>query len=761
MNNFLQNLSIQKKLTLLILSVSVCIATTYTVYTLIRTKHSIEQQLTTHATTTGRHLRNVLSIPVWDFNASAIENILKATMSDQNIHALAVIDTDTDIHICVYRRKDGTLSTCTKDEFSKDAMQKSFTVYHEGTPIGTVYMAFSGVPLRDELRSQAFVLIISNLILLTAIISILYHGIYATILAPLETVTTAVKQLSQGDFSHPVALSQNDEIGTLATTLDTMRIAIEEKNTALRATRKDAEKHAKSMHLMLSNSNDIFQITDQNGHISFISDSVSRILGYTPQELQKKLYLEKVHPHDRKDAALLFREILAHPNTNFRGEFRVRHKDGAWIILESIGCNLLNEPAVAGVLINIRDITQRRRAEEKEQALQEQIHQTQKMEALGQLAGGIAHDFNNALSGIIGASELLQTTHTTQEQREYTRLIITAAERAGSLTRKMLSFARSGKKTNTCIDCHAILTETASLLKHSLDKKITLSVELHATESKLIGDAALLQNAIMNMGINASHAMKEGGRITISTHTVTLDAEYCKNSPFSLEEGLYIDIMVEDTGCGMPKEVADKIFDPFFTTKEVGKGTGLGMATVYGTVQDHGGAITLSSEEGVGTVFHIYLPVTKDTRSSFPQERVVTQTEAGTILIIDDEELIRHTAQTILQKKGYHAYTASDGPSGVTLFRKKKKEIDLIILDMNMPVMSGRETFEEIRTISPQVPVLISSGFSHSAYVTTIQEESYTAFLQKPFRRQELYATVATVLQKIRRNTQPPRKNSK
>ncbi|MDD3147798.1 MAG: ABC transporter substrate-binding protein [Candidatus Riflebacteria bacterium] len=393
------------------------------------------------------------------------------------------------------------------------------------------------------------------------------------------------------------------------------------------------------------------------------------------------------------------------------------------------------------------DITNEREAKRKESAMSELLHQTRKLEALGQLAGGIAHDFNNSLTGIIGAAELIKTSKSfPAELTDYVQMILKAAERAGNLTKKLLTFSRKGDKVSTAVNVAAIVNDAFSILRSTIDKNIEIAIEQSAVKTFVVGDDALLQNCLLNLGINASHAMSEGGLLTISLQNFTLDANYCAASPFDLKPGEYLDIGVRDTGSGMPPEIQSRIFEPFFSTKGQGKGTGLGLAAVYGTVREHGGAITVFSEVGKGSVFHIYLPVCES-----PDQTLTASdqppTGTGTILLIDDEELIRITAESILKELGYTVLQASNGLQGLKIFADNPGRVDLVILDMIMPVMGGRETFAKLREISTTVPIIISSGFAKEEDILALKSQNISGFLQKPFRRLQLAEAVFKALQ--------------
>ncbi|HNX31018.1 MAG TPA: PAS domain S-box protein [Holophaga sp.] len=381
----------------------------------------------------------------------------------------------------------------------------------------------------------------------------------------------------------------------------------------------------------------------------------------------------------------------------------------------------------------------------EQKKLREQLNQSQKMEAVGQLAGGVAHDFNNTLTAIINAAELLRQDQLSKQGWKLVDLVLLAAERAGQLTKKLLAFSRKSAKSSSPVDVAAIVNDTAAILRRTIDKRIEITVAGSAPSTWVVGDDALLQNAFMNMGINAGHAMPEGGTLVFQLEDVVLDEAYCRLSPFALEPGNYLEIAVRDTGQGMSPETLKRVFEPFFTTREQGMGTGLGLSAVYGTVQDHHGAITVYSEPEKGTVFHVYLPLASEVSLPVPAELPVER-GSGTLLVIDDDELIRITAKAMLEELGYTVLTAENGRTGLEVLAARKHEIRLVVLDMIMPVMGGRDTFNRIQELDGTIPVIICSGFSKEGELSGLKRGEPAGFLHKPFRRAELAATVAEIL---------------
>ncbi|ERP30863.1 PAS domain-containing hybrid sensor histidine kinase/response regulator [Chitinivibrio alkaliphilus] len=480
------------------------------------------------------------------------------------------------------------------------------------------------------------------------------------------------------------------------------------------------------------------------------------MLGYDPEEFSmdgseniKEVWVELLHPDDRDRASGHFADYLSGGSQGmYENYFRMIHKDGSDVWIWSRGQTLRNDdgtPSDLTVGTHI-DMTQKHRDDEKQAKLTEELHQSQKMDAVGQLAGGVAHDFNNALGGILGAAELLKSGKNSPEKHdELIDMIITAADRAGRLTKKLLTFSRTGAKVSSAVNCAHIVEETVELLRHTIDKSITVSVENSALQTSVIGDDALLQNVFVNLGINASHAMPEGGTLTFTLENLILDEEYCEVSPFDITPGEYLDISVSDTGCGMSSEVQARIFEPFFTTKDSGKGTGLGLSAVFGTVQEHQGVVTVYSEVGTGTVFHIYLPVTGETVRRTIEQKDLTDASGQTVLVVDDEELIRVVATSHLRSIGYGVICATNGEEAVQTFREAQHEIDVVILDMIMPTMGGREAFYKLRKIRPDIPIIISSGFAKNEDMAELKKQGVSGFLSKPFRKEELVEILVSI----------------
>ena len=422
---------------------------------------------------------------------------------------------------------------------------------------------------------------------------------------------------------------------------------------------------------------------------------------------------------------------------NFEVEMRRKNNEVFSVLFSGVLLEIGGKPFV---LSAVMDITERMR-------LQNQLHQSQKMDVVGQLAGGIAHDFNNMLAGIMAAAELLKR-RLPGDDKNHKMLdsILEATTRSADLTRELLTFSRKGTAVSKPFNIHDVITVVMSLLERTIDKQIQLTARLEANNPVVMGDQTQLQNALLNLGVNARDAMPQGGALTYSTDLRVLDESACRSMGISLTPGCYLEISVSDTGVGMTATVLEHVFEPFFTTKAVGKGTGLGLAAVYGTVRSHQGELYVRSEPGVGSIFRIYLPVVEGETVAPVHDGEVFSGNAG-ILLVDDEELLRSVGRDLLEDLGYTVYLAENGETALEVFTANRDSISLVLLDIIMPKMGGREAFLQLRAIAPDLKVLFCSGFSSEGTVNELMEMGASGFIQKPYNRFELSRALAEALE--------------
>lgn len=398
------------------------------------------------------------------------------------------------------------------------------------------------------------------------------------------------------------------------------------------------------------------------------------------------------------------------------------------------------------LILEGRDITEHREDQHRQISLMEQLHHSQKMDALGKLAGGVAHDFNNFITGILGACQILREGGEDQAVRNrYTEMIETAGMRAATLTSKLLHFAHRRSKVAEAVSLARIVADTLVILERTINKNIHITFRNEAASDVIMGDDSQIQNMLLNLAINASHAMPTGGNLELCLGGQILDQEACAALDPHLQPGAFLTLEVRDDGCGMAPETTRRIFEPFFTTKGPGKGTGLGLAEVFSTVKNHQGAITVVSELGRGTVFRIYLPAAAGAPVE-PGVKPGLVAGSGVILLVDDEEVIRATLKAVLESLGYRVLLAENGREGVETFRRLQDQIQLVILDMIMPDMGGSETFAEIRAIRPDAKVIVASGYCPEEDLKALQRDGLVAFIQKPCRVHELTQLIKEVL---------------
>jgi len=394
------------------------------------------------------------------------------------------------------------------------------------------------------------------------------------------------------------------------------------------------------------------------------------------------------------------------------------------------------------------DITEHKNAEDEKKKLQEQLFQAQKMESIGRLAGSIAHDFNNILTGLMGFAELLQFKNPDISTREGKAAdsILKGTERAASLTRQLLGFARGGKSEFKSLNLNEIIRDTIRLSENLFEKSIRIKMTFTENLLNIEADRNQLDQMLTNLIINARDAMPRGGELQLKTENVLIKLDFAKIIP-GVKPGHYVKFTISDTGIGMSKEVQEKIFEPFFTTKAEGVGTGLGLATVYGIIKNHKGHIEVNSQPGMGATFSVYFPGSDKPRQDEQAKGTIVSGEEA-ILVVDDEEGVRESVKLALEGFGYKVFSAANGIDAINLYKKNKGDIDLVLLDMIMPNMAGRETFFELKKLDSGVKVVLFSGYSKNEQAAEIINQGALDFLQKPYRLHDLIDSIRKALKK-------------
>ena len=397
----------------------------------------------------------------------------------------------------------------------------------------------------------------------------------------------------------------------------------------------------------------------------------------------------------------------------------------------------------------VRQVIRRKQAEEEKKNLEVKLRQFQKMEAIGTLAGGIAHDFNNLLMGMQGRVSLMQMgKDASHPDSEHLKVIEDNVKSAADLTKQLLGFARGGKYEVKPTDVNEVVNKSADMFGRT--KK---EIKIHRKSQKEIRtvevDQGQIEQVLLNLYVNAWQAMPGTGEIYLETENVSLDASFVK--PYGVKPGRYVKISVADTGVGMDKATQQRIFDPFFTTKKMGRGTGMGLASAYGIIKNHDGIIHVYSEKDKGTTFNIYLPAT-DAKGTAQRAESESRSEilrgTETVLLVDDEEMIIDVGQELLTTLGYTVLLAKSGREGIEIYKKNKDKIDMVLLDMIMPEMSGSETYARLKEINPDIKVLLLSGYSINGPAKEILARGCNGFIQKPFSMKNLSQRLREILDK-------------
>ncbi|MBI3379039.1 MAG: PAS domain S-box protein [Nitrospirae bacterium] len=486
---------------------------------------------------------------------------------------------------------------------------------------------------------------------------------------------------------------------------------------------------------------------DTSGNVVSLNQFAVGELGYQPEELIGRPVLDIFYDEDKPALLKQFGEVLQNPGRAYGWEFRKVHKEGRIVWVREIACTAKDQKGDIVVLVACQDITERRK-------LEEQLRHMQKMDAIGQFAGGIAHDFNNILTAIVGYGHIaLMKMAADDPQRLNIEHMLKAADRAAHLTQNLLVLSRKQIMDRKPVDLNGIIRMVEKLLLRIIGEDIKVETILHEGAIDVFADSGQIEQVLMNLATNARDAMLRAARrtFTIATEVIELDNEFIKIHGYG-NPGAYALITVTDTGTGMDEATRERIFEPFFTTKEVGKGTGLGLSIVYGIIKQHDGYINCYSEIGKGTALKIYLPVFKTAavKEVKPAETVGIPLSRGTetILLAEDEASVRRLIRDVLKESGYKVIEAVDGEEAVSKFMENKDAIDLLLLDVVMPKMSGREAYEIIKKVKPDIKLLMTSGYSADFISKKGIIEEGLNFLAKPMSPANLLKKVREALDK-------------
>lgn len=606
-----------------------------------------------------------------------------------------------------------------------------------GGPIGRLEVGFSRESVRASVHDSVGRLVLPVLVLFLTLGVTLTFALRMMVTRHLDALARHARSLGVDTLDRDFAFARpprGDELDNLLDAIREMRSNLGREIEGRRRAEADLAQTEELRREIFNATTDAIFLHEEDGRVIDVNETATEMYGCA-RELLLEGGVERFSVNEepwtpRRAGERLAAAAAGEPQLF---EWKARRADGSPFWCE-VGLRPLRVEDRLLVIASVRDVSARKEMES-------QLHHARRLDAVGQLAGGVAHDFNNMLAGILGSAELLrfELAGAPAERLELVDLIVQSAQRAAGLTRKLLDFSRKGVAESSVVDVHEAIEGAAAILQRSLDKRVRLELALAAPEHRVRGDLSALQNAILNLGINAGHAMPEGGELTLSTSLVQAPGAGA-DAPPALE------IRVADTGCGIPEDLREKIFEPFFTTRAPGQGTGLGLAAVYGTVSAHGGRLRVESGVGRGTTFFISLPLCRDEEDRRDAAPAPVVEGRGCVLVVDDEATVRTMAVRLLRNLGYETLEAGDGVEALSVYRRAQGAVDLVLLDMVMPEMDGRECFEELRRLDPAVRVVLSTGYPREADLGDLKRDGLAGVLQKPWRVADLGRAVAEAL---------------
>lgn len=475
---------------------------------------------------------------------------------------------------------------------------------------------------------------------------------------------------------------------------------------------------------------DLLVVVSPNGYFRRVNPAFSEALGYAEDELTERPFVEFVHPEDRVRSVEAF-EAVRRRTAVADVENRYRRKDGGYRVFS---WRATVDPVTGDVYAVARDVTEQR-------ATETQLRHAQKMDAVGQLAGGVAHDFNNLLLAILANAELARAGLASSAQiAEHLSEIESAGRRAADLTKQLLAFSRGQPFRPVPVDLNQLLRGLMKMVRRLLPENIIIDLIPGHNLASVSADPTQLEQVVVNLCVNARDAMEGGGQLTIETENVLVDARYCETHNWA-KPGRYVLLSVTDTGCGMTAEVRERAFEPFYTTKGPQQGTGLGLSTVYGIVQQHGGMVSIYSELGQGTTFKVYIPADSRMAADVGSKlQAAPPTGQETILLAEDDGRVRKAVVQLLQRAGYRTLVAEDGREAIRLLREQPEPVHLALLDVVMPELGGPETWQLMRDLQPGLRVIFTSGYADRRYLKRLPPDADV--LGKPFRADELLSRI-------------------
>jgi PAS domain S-box-containing protein len=696
------------------------------------------------------YLQHSLLQPLWSLNDAAVAKLCMAFSQDKELANIVVKD-DSGRIIFNLPAKPG-----------HELLKRQATVKHKGQVIGQVEIGMDAALYQEENRRA---LLITGLTVLAVVLVLLVltgglaHRLLARFLGDMQR---SIERISSGDYETRKEKIRYQEMETIVERFNHMAERVKRREDSLTiankmlqdeiAERQRAEEalaQSEQRYRQLFDSiTDFIYTHDLEGNFITVNQGAASNLGYSIEELSghpvSKFMLPKYRMAFQKDYLPTIIQAGKHEGISV---YLSRDGNKHYIEYRNLLITKDGKPDhVSGIG---RDVTERLRAQEQLRRLEEQLRQSQKMEAVGTLAGGVAHDFNNILQGIRGYAQIISMSTTPNEpMRGHVDQIEAAVGRASALVQQLLTFSRRVQPQLRPMDLNQRVRQVVGLLTRTLPKMITIETSLEEGLTPVNADPNQIEQVLLNLGANAGDAMPEGGLLRLETSNQTLDQAFCQGHP-DARPGDYVQLQVSDTGYGMDSVTIAHIFDPFFTTKELGKGTGLGLSMVYGIIRSHGGFVIVKSQPEQGSSFSIYLPAAiAEVETEAPASKEEMTPGGGeSLLLVDDDIDILNSTREVLEHFGYRVRTATSGEEAIAAYESRHAHFDLVLLDLGMPGMGGAKALQKLKEMDPEIRVIVCSGYSSETASQTASQGGAAAFISKPYRTNDMLAAIRSVLE--------------
>jgi PAS domain S-box-containing protein len=754
--------SVSHKILTSVLIVSVVVAALWGVLEYQFRKLEQVDRLQQRSSLMADRLTNALVYPLWNLNDDEISTTLSLEIADPETEAILLLNSDGTFHSGTFKNSRGVVTHARGSAGRSPPYPASFITIHRpiiklGETIGFISLHISDRLLRANLQRSALGIILRLSVMFTIISTVIYFCLKRLIIRPITELEHAVSGLSPDNLTVDLTGNGCDELASLARSFKTLTGELADSFGRREALLSELHERDERFRSIVSNlPGVIYRLQwEPAGRVIFISEHIRDLTGYPPEDFLRNRRWSLRDMIIDSDRLKVYEAITAAvaDRRPFDVQYRITDSAGKirWVRETGQASGYCDGAFqwLDGVILDTTEIHSK----------DEQLHQSQKMEIIGMLAGGIAHDFNNILTCIFGTISMIrmglddETPYSSESLREDLSTMELAAGRAADLVGQILSLSMKKNVQESRVNLIQSVNHVRKLCHSSVDRSVEITFTCDEKQAVVMADAIQIEQVILNICVNAAHAMTImrppgetwGGCLDISLRRFSADRIFCLQHPEARERDYWV-LSFKDTGVGMTPEVREQIFNPFFTTKETGTGTGLGLSVTFNIVTIHGGFVRLQSEAGVGTNFLVYLPAAQGEAICDDVEEPSLPRGSGTILVIDDEEIIRHNVALILRECGYRVHQADNGESGLEIYRERKEELDLILLDLVMPKISGQEVYRRLREDACGTPILLTTGFMMDMRVQEILRDSRVSFLQKPYSTAELARSVADVI---------------